>query len=186
MIIINQAACVGHGRCQQVAPELFTLDDSGYIATQGFAVPVGLEALVQRGVRACPEGAVKLAGDAAAVDDAAATGAAVLKSLPTLIFIEHQGREHRVQVQPGSSVMQAALNAGVPGILADCGGSCSCGTCPGYLEGAAAADVTSAAGNELAMLDCVIDVLPHSRLTCQVVVTAEMDGLVIRLPRTQI
>ena len=178
-IIINKAACVGHGRCQHVAPELFSLDDNGYIATVSFNLPAGAEALAQRGVRACPEGALSLAIDVA--DDSVS-----VKTLPTLIFIEHQGREHRVQVEPGTSVMQAALNAGVPGILADCGGSCSCGTCHGYLEGKVAARVAAASDSERDMLDCAIDVLPHSRLTCQVVVTAAMDGLVIRLPRSKI
>ena len=176
-IIINKAACVGHGRCQHVAPELFSLDDNGYIATASFSVPAGAEALAQRGVRACPEGALSLAAEA---------GPAAVVVLPTLIFIEHQGREHRVQVQPGTSVMQAALNAGVPGILADCGGSCACGTCHGYLEGEVAGRVAAASDNERDMLDCAIDVLPHSRLTCQVIVTPVMHGLVIRLPRSQI
>lgn len=177
-IIINKAACVGHGRCKHVAPELFSLDDNGYIATVSFNLPAGAEALAQRGVRACPEGALSLAD--------AAPAAAALPTIPTLIFIEHQGREHRVQVEPGTSVMQAALNAGVPGILADCGGSCSCGTCHGYLEGEVATGVVAASDNERDMLDCAIDVSPHSRLTCQLIVTAAMDGLVIRLPRSQI
>nr|WP_315182997.1 ferredoxin [uncultured Albidiferax sp.] len=59
-VVVNTAACVGHARCQHVAPELFTLDDNGYIATTSFEVPPGLEALAQRAVRACPEGALSV------------------------------------------------------------------------------------------------------------------------------
>ena len=57
-VIVNTSACVGHARCQHVAPELFTLDDNGYIATATFDVPAGQEALAQRAVRACPERAL--------------------------------------------------------------------------------------------------------------------------------
>jgi ferredoxin len=59
-VVVNTSACVGHARCQHVAPELFTLDDNGYIATTSFEVPPGLEALAQRAVRACPEGALRV------------------------------------------------------------------------------------------------------------------------------
>jgi 2Fe-2S ferredoxin len=104
---------------------------------------------------------------------------------PTLVFIEHLGTEHRVQVEPGTSVMQAALNASVPGILADCGGACACGTCHAYVEGEAVARLEPATSSERDMVECAIDPLPHSRLTCQIVVTQALDGLVIRLPRSQ-
>jgi ferredoxin len=54
-VIVNRSACVGHARCHHVAPELFELDDDGYIASTSFEVPAGQEALARRGVRACPE-----------------------------------------------------------------------------------------------------------------------------------
>ena len=56
----NRSACVGHARCHHVAPELFALDDDGYIATRSFDVPAGHEALARRGVRACPERALSI------------------------------------------------------------------------------------------------------------------------------
>jgi ferredoxin len=54
-VIVNRSACVGHARCHHVAPELFELDDDGYIASTSFEVTAGQEALARRGVRACPE-----------------------------------------------------------------------------------------------------------------------------------
>ncbi|BDT69260.1 hypothetical protein os1_34500 [Comamonadaceae bacterium OS-1] len=61
-VVVNTSACVGHARCQHVAPELFTLNDNGYIATTTFEVSPGQEALAQRAVRACPEGALRVEG----------------------------------------------------------------------------------------------------------------------------
>ena len=60
-IIVNTSGCVGHARCHHVAPELFVLDDNGYIATTTFEVPAGQEALARRGARACPERALTVA-----------------------------------------------------------------------------------------------------------------------------
>lgn len=54
-VLINRAHCAGHGRCRAVAPELFVLDDEGYIASDGFAVPKDMELLARRGAKACPE-----------------------------------------------------------------------------------------------------------------------------------
>lgn len=63
-VIVNRSACVGHARCHHVAPELFALDDDGYIASASFEVPTGQEALARRGVRACPERALSIVEDA--------------------------------------------------------------------------------------------------------------------------
>ena len=107
----------------------------------------------------------------------------------TIIFIEHDGKEHRVAVAAGISglsVMQAAFDASVPGLLADCGGACACGTCHAYVEGEAAARLPPASSSELDMVECAIDVRAASRLTCQLIITPALDGLVVRLPRTQI
>jgi ferredoxin len=59
-VIVNRSACVGHARCHHVAPELFALDDDGYIASTSFEVPAGQEALARRGVCACPERALSI------------------------------------------------------------------------------------------------------------------------------
>ncbi len=62
-IIIDRSNCVGHARCAAVAPDLFPLDDEGYIATDGFDVPEGQEALAKRGARACPERVIQIEGE---------------------------------------------------------------------------------------------------------------------------
>ncbi|RON25035.1 ferredoxin [Pseudomonas brassicacearum] len=54
-VLIDRSGCVGHARCNNVAPALYPLDDNGYIASSGFSVPAGQEGLAQRGARACPE-----------------------------------------------------------------------------------------------------------------------------------
>jgi 2Fe-2S ferredoxin len=105
--------------------------------------------------------------------------------MPKLIFIEHTGREHAVEAVIGQSIMQAAIDHMVPGIIADCGGSCSCATCHAYIEGAWAGKLPSMQDSENGMLDGSPYREASSRLTCQIPVTPELDGLVIRLPKSQ-
>lgn len=59
-VLINKAGCVGHARCNNIAPALYPLDDNGYIASSGFSVPIGQEGLAQRGARACPERVIEV------------------------------------------------------------------------------------------------------------------------------
>jgi 2Fe-2S ferredoxin len=106
--------------------------------------------------------------------------------MPTVIIIEHNGTEHRLDTPVGQSAMQAAVNASIPGVLADCGGACSCATCHGYVDEAWVSRVPAADSMERDMIDCAIDVQDNSRLTCQIRMTPELDGLVIRLPKSQI
>lgn len=105
--------------------------------------------------------------------------------MPTIIFVQPDGSKQSVHAEVGQSVMQAALNNQVPGILGDCGGSCSCATCHGYVEQDWAEHMPAAKSYENDMLTCAMDVTEHSRLTCQILVTPELDGLVIRLPTSQ-
>lgn len=105
--------------------------------------------------------------------------------MPTIKFIENNGTEHVVHAEIGQSAMQAAVNNMVPGIIADCGGSCSCATCHGYVDEAWLNHMPVAEQYELDMLSCAMDVKDNSRLTCQVHITPELDGLVIRLPQSQ-
>jgi 2Fe-2S ferredoxin len=106
--------------------------------------------------------------------------------MPRLIIIEHSGKEHHLEPGDGQSVMQAAIDALVPGILADCGGSCSCATCHCYVEDAWLAQLPQAEGAERDMLECALDPQANSRLSCQLRVTPQTDGLVVRLPRSQV
>jgi ferredoxin, 2Fe-2S len=105
--------------------------------------------------------------------------------MPKIVFIEFNGTEHRVDAQVGQSVMQAAANNMVPGIIADCGGNCACATCHVYIEQPWSSHTNPPSKDEKEMIECALHVTPASRLSCQVHVTPEMDGIVVRLPESQ-
>ncbi|MEN3975993.1 2Fe-2S iron-sulfur cluster-binding protein [Emcibacter sp. SYSU 3D8] len=102
-----------------------------------------------------------------------------------LIVIDASGAEHILNAEAGRSMMKAATDALVPGIIGECGGCLSCATCHGYVDNAWAARIAPPSEEEQDMLSCAIGVLPSSRLTCQIEMTPELDGLVIRLPEAQ-
>lgn len=102
-----------------------------------------------------------------------------------ITFIEHGGRRHVVDASNGASVMETAKKNKVPGIDADCGGGCSCGTCHVYIEPEWRDRVGEANALERATLDFAVDVKPNSRLSCQLKVGDAFDGLVVRLPESQ-
>jgi 2Fe-2S ferredoxin len=101
-------------------------------------------------------------------------------------FIEHNGTEHVVEGHPGQSVMQVALDYQVPGILADCSGCLTCGTCHGYVDDAWMGRVPPAKSDERELLEGLLNTTPNSRVTCQISLTEALDGLVVRLPASQI
>jgi 2Fe-2S ferredoxin len=105
--------------------------------------------------------------------------------MPKILFIEHNGKEHLVEAEDGKSVMQTAVENMVPGIVGDCGGACSCATCHGYVDPAWQDKVGAKGETEEMMLDGAMNVEPNSRLTCQILMKAELDGLVVRLPASQ-
>lgn len=106
-----------------------------------------------------------------------------IETMTRILFIQPDGREQAVEASAGQSVMQAAIGALVPGIVADCGGACSCATCHGYVDERWVDRVPPASVDETEMIDAgCLDALPTSRLTCQIKVTDELEGLVIRLP----
>jgi len=102
-----------------------------------------------------------------------------------VVFIEHDGTEHTVEANEGISVMRAAIDNSVPGIVGDCGGCCSCATCHGYIDPAWLAKVPAPSAEELSMLEGALHVLDNSRLTCQIPMSKELDGIVVRLPASQ-
>jgi 2Fe-2S ferredoxin len=102
-----------------------------------------------------------------------------------VVYIEHNGTEHVVEAQDGKSVMQTALDHLVPGIVGDCGGCCTCATCHGYVDPAWAGRLPAKSEDENMMLEGALAVQPNSRLTCQIVVAPQLDGLVVRLPESQ-
>ena len=105
--------------------------------------------------------------------------------MPKLIFVSHEEGEQIVESPADRSLMEAAINAGVPGIDADCGGACACATCHVYVDEAWQAKTGEASPMEQDMLDFGYDVRPNSRLSCQIKVTEDLDGLVVRTPERQ-
>lgn len=102
-----------------------------------------------------------------------------------IVFIEHTGAQHEVSVKTGGSVMQAAVSNGVPGIDADCGGSCSCATCHVYVNSEWLERVGEVNPVEDAMLSLSADRKENSRLSCQIKVTDALDGLIVTTPEFQ-
>jgi ferredoxin, 2Fe-2S len=105
--------------------------------------------------------------------------------MPRMTFIEHNNTEHTVDARDGQSVMQAAIDNAVSGILADCGGYCNCATCHCYVDERWISRVPRAQRAELDMLGGAIEAKDNSRLGCQIRLTSELDGLVVRLPLSQ-
>jgi len=103
----------------------------------------------------------------------------------TVHFIDPQGQTHAVETDTGISLMQAATENGIAGIVAECGGACSCATCVCQVDAAWADRVGTAEGMELAMLDGALDECASSRLSCQIRLTDALDGLVVRVPQSQ-
>ncbi len=102
--------------------------------------------------------------------------------MTTITYIEFDGTEHAVDARPGDTLMSAAIDNSIPGIDGDCGGNCACATCHVFVDG----DLAGGAGEEERdMLAIADDVRDNSRLGCQITVTEEMDGLVVRLPLGQ-
>jgi 2Fe-2S ferredoxin len=100
-------------------------------------------------------------------------------------YIEHDGTAHTIEVRNGLSVMEGAVKNNIPGIDADCGGACACATCHVYVDEAWTAKTGAASSMEESMLDFASEVQPNSRLSCQIKVTDELDGLVVRMPENQ-
>ena len=105
--------------------------------------------------------------------------------MPKITYIEHDGREHVVEVKNGLSVMEGAIRNNVPGIDADCGGACACATCHVYVDEDFQAETGRASAMEESMLDFAENVEPNSRLSCQIKVSDELDGLIVRMPESQ-
>lgn len=103
-----------------------------------------------------------------------------------IIFVSADGASRiEVDADNGSSVMEAAIRSGIPGIDAECGGACACATCHVYID----EDWTDTVGGpdamEEDMLDFAYEPQPNSRLSCQIRVSDEIDGLVVKVPERQ-
>jgi 2Fe-2S ferredoxin len=105
--------------------------------------------------------------------------------MPKITYIEHNGTKHEVEAEVGMTVMEAAVKNLVPGIEAECGGACSCATCHVYVDEAWRKATGQPEEMEEDMLDFAFDVRASSRLSCQIKITEELDGLVVHLPEKQ-
>lgn len=102
-----------------------------------------------------------------------------------ITYIQHDGTRHDVNVDNGGSVMNGAIDNMIEGIIGECGGACSCATCHCYVDEAWVSKLPAPEQLEMDMLECVFTQKPNSRLTCQIIVTDDLDGLVVRLPESQ-
>jgi len=102
-----------------------------------------------------------------------------------ITFIEHDGTEHTVDAEIGSTVMETALRNDVTSIVAECGGSCTCATCVVHVDDKWSQIVGPPSEEEEEMLDSAFEVKPTSRLSCQIKVTEKLDGLIVRTPAYQ-
>ncbi len=102
-----------------------------------------------------------------------------------ITYIAHDGSQFEVEADNGSTVMENAIKNAVPGIEAECGGACACATCHVYVDDAWVEKTGAAEAMEEDMLDFAYDVQPNSRLSCQIKVRDELDGLVVKVPERQ-
>lgn len=105
--------------------------------------------------------------------------------MPRVTYIESSGEQHQVDLDNGQSIMQGALDNLIEGILGECGGCCSCATCHCYVDEAWLEKVGAPDDMERDMLDSVVDPKSSSRLSCQIQMSDDLDGLVVRLPESQ-
>ena len=105
--------------------------------------------------------------------------------MPKITFIDAAGASRTVDAEVGSTVMEAALKNGVPGVEAECGGACACATCHVYVDEEWREKTGEPSPMEEDKLDFGFDVRPNSRLSCQIKVTDGLDGLVVRTPERQ-
>ena len=105
--------------------------------------------------------------------------------MPKITYIEHSGKSHEVEVANGLSVMEGAVQNNIPGIDADCGGSCACATCHVYIDEKWFNKLSKKESAEDDMLDMAYEPNKFSRLTCQITVTDELNGLVVKMPLKQ-
>ena len=103
-----------------------------------------------------------------------------------IVYIEHSGKSHSINVQNGLTVMEGAIQNNIPGIDADCGGSMACATCHVYVKEEWFDKLPKKEDGEEDMLDMAFEPKKFSRLSCQLMVSDDLDGLVVNLPTKQV
>lgn len=105
--------------------------------------------------------------------------------MPKIIFIDHNGSKKEVETKAGTSIMEAAVQNLIPGIDADCGGACACATCHVYVGKEWLEKLTPKDDMEESMLDFAENVEPNSRLSCQIIMSEDLDGVIVTTPEEQ-
>ena len=109
-----------------------------------------------------------------------------INSMAKIKYIEHNGKEHEIEVANGLTVMEGAVQNGIPGIDADCGGSMACATCHVYVKEDWFSKLPDKEMGEDDMIDQAFEPKSNSRLSCQLTVSDELNGLTVHLPEKQI
>ena len=105
--------------------------------------------------------------------------------MPKINYIEHGGKKHTIEVANGLTVMEGAIQNNIPGIDADCGGGMACATCHVYVKEEWLDKLSKKEDGEEDMIDMAFEPKKNSRLSCQLLVTDELDGLVVNIPSKQ-
>ena len=105
--------------------------------------------------------------------------------MPKITFIDQNGESRTIEAEVGATVMEAAVRNKIAGIVAECGGACACATCHVYVDDAWVDLVGKPSAMEEDMLDFAFDIRPSSRLSCQIKIKADHDGLIVRTPAKQ-
>ena len=105
--------------------------------------------------------------------------------MPKITYVDATGKERVVEAKNGMTVMETAIKHNIPGIDADCGGACACATCHVYVDGAFTDKVGKPSAMEQSMLDFAENVKENSRLSCQIKVRDDLDGLKVTTPESQ-
>ena len=109
----------------------------------------------------------------------------LLKFMPKITYKDKLGNSKTLEIDKGLSVMEGAIQNNVPGIDADCGGSMACATCHVYVEEKWLNKLPKADEGEVDMIDMAFEPKKNSRLSCQIIVSDELDGLVVTTPEKQ-
>ena len=109
----------------------------------------------------------------------------IFRIMPKITYISHDGKKNTVEVPVGLTVMEGALQNNIQGIDADCGGSMACATCHVYVEEKWLDKIPKAEDAEIDMIDMAFEPKKNSRLSCQIIVSDELDGLKITTPEKQ-
>ena len=105
--------------------------------------------------------------------------------MPKITYKDNQGNSKTIEVEKGLSVMEGAIQNNIPGIDADCGGSMACATCHVYVEEKWLDKLTKAEEAEIDMIDMAFEPKKNSRLSCQIIVSDDLDGLKVTTPSQQ-